>query len=235
MVGLLEYGLLAVGLALGGLVGWISARQFMSGELIRAEERLRASEDAAVVNEQRIRAEVANIGKKLSEENTEHFLKVAQERWATNQLEAEHALEHRKQEVEHLLKPIRDELEKLQVHNTEMEKDRAGAYEGLRRHIKELGEKTESLSTRTTALSTALTTSGQARGNWGEVKLRRLFEMAGLSEHVDFKVENSRSDQNGVLVFLDANHRTKTSIAGHDGRIQLYTSVLANSPSCACV
>ncbi|MGB1587326.1 MAG: DNA recombination protein RmuC [Poseidonia sp.] len=187
MVGLFEYGLLAVGLVLGGLVGWISARQSMAGELIRAEERLRASEDAAVVNEQRIRAEVANIGKKLSEENTEHFLKVAQERWASNQLEAEHALEHRKQEVEHLLKPIRDELEKLQTHNTEMEKDRAGAYEGLRRHIKELGEKTESLSTRTTALSTALTTSGQARGNWGEVKLRRLFEMAGLSEHVDFK------------------------------------------------
>ena len=61
-----------------------------------------------------------------------------------------------------------------------------GAYEGIKRHLKDLGEKTESLSTRTTALSTALTTSGQTRGNWGEVKLRRLFEMAGLSEHVDF-------------------------------------------------
>ena len=68
-----------------------------------------------------------------------------------------------------------------------MEKERVGAYEGLRRNIKELGEKTESLSTRTVALSTALTTSSQTRGNWGEVKLRRLFEMAGLSEHMNFK------------------------------------------------
>jgi DNA recombination protein RmuC len=186
MVGLAEVGFLFSGVVLGTLIGWLASRQSTAGELIRAEERLRASEEAAAINEQRIRAEVENIGKKLSAENTEQFLKFAQERWASNQMESEHALETRKQEVERLLKPIQEELSKLQAHNTEMEKDRVGAYEGLRRHMKELGEKTDSLSTQTTVLSTALTTSGQARGNWGEVKLRRLFEMAGLSEHVDF-------------------------------------------------
>jgi len=111
---------------------------------------------------------------------------MAEERWIRNQEQANHELETRKLAVEHLLKPLQEELVRLQTQNTEMEKERVGAYEGLRRHIKELGEKTESLSNRTTALSTALTTSGQARGNWGEVKLRRLFEMAGLSEHVNF-------------------------------------------------
>jgi len=187
MAGLEEYGLLLVGLAVGTLLGWILAKQSTSGDIIRAEERIRASEETASVNEQRIRAEVENISKRISEENTSNFMKLAQERWMLNQQESAHALETRKQEMEHLLAPIKEELNKLQVHNTEMEKERVGAYEGLRRHIKELGDKTESLSTRTTALSTALTTSGQARGNWGEVKLRRLFEMAGLSEHVDYK------------------------------------------------
>lgn len=176
-----------MGLALGAVLGWVLAKQSTSGDIIRAQERIKASEETATINEQRIRAEVENISKRISEENTTNFMKLAQERWRLNQQESEHALDSRKQEVEHLLAPIKEELNKLQVHNSEMEKERVGAYEGLRRHIKELGEKTESLSTRTTALSTALTTSGQARGNWGEVKLRRLFEMAGLSEHVDYE------------------------------------------------
>jgi len=181
-----DYGLLLAGLALGCVLGWVLGRQASGTALIRAEERIRASEATSEVNEQRLRAEVEALSKRLSAENTEHFFKMAEERWIRNQEQANHELETRKLAVEHLLKPLQEELVRLQTQNTEMEKERVGAYEGLRRHIKELGEKTESLSNRTTALSTALTTSGQARGNWGEVKLRRLFEMAGLSEHVNF-------------------------------------------------
>ena len=36
--------------------------------------------------------------------------------------------------------------------------------------------------------------SSQARGNWGEVKLRRLFEMAGMSENIDFDEQTTLSD-----------------------------------------
>jgi len=186
MTVLADYGLLLAGLALGCVLGWVFGRQASGTALIRAEERIRASEATSEVNEQRLRAEVEALSKRLSAENTEHFFKMAEERWIRNQEQANHELETRKLAVEHLLKPLQEELVRLQTQNTEMEKERVGAYEGLRRHIKELGEKTESLSNRTTALSTALTTSGQARGNWGEVKLRRLFEMAGLSEHVNF-------------------------------------------------
>ena len=186
MTVLADYGLLLAGLALGCVLGWVFGRQANGTALIRAEERIRASEATSEVNEQRLRAEVEALSKRLSAENTEHFFKMAEERWIRNQEQANHELETRKLAVEHLLKPLQEELVRLQTQNTEMEKERVGAYEGLRRHIKELGEKTEFLSNRTTALSTALTTSGQARGNWGEVKLRRLFEMAGLSEHVNF-------------------------------------------------
>ena len=67
MAGLEEYGLLFVGLAVGTLLGWILAKQSTSGDIIRAEERIRASEETASVNEQRIRAEVENISKRISE------------------------------------------------------------------------------------------------------------------------------------------------------------------------
>ncbi|MBR68081.1 MAG: hypothetical protein CMA86_01040 [Euryarchaeota archaeon] len=186
MVGALEYGLLAVGLGIGALVGWLMARQALSGELLVARERIRASQEDAEGNEQRIRAEVELLAGRIAHQSTETVMRMAEERWKSEQKDAEHALDTRKMEVENLVKPLKEEMEKMIKFNNDMEKERTGAYEGIKRQLKELGEKTESLSTRTTALSTALTTSAQARGNWGEVKLRRLFEMAGLSEHVDF-------------------------------------------------
>ena len=194
MTALVEYGLLLVGLAIGGTVGWLVAKQSLAGQLIRAEEQLRANEASAAGNEQRIRAEVENIALKIGEENSARFIELAQAKLETQQQEAAHALDLRKLEVANLVKPLQDEMAKLTAMNAEMEKERAGAYEGIKRHLKELGEKTESLSTRTTALSTALTTSSQARGNWGEVKLRRLFEMAGMSENIDFDEQTTLSD-----------------------------------------
>ena len=53
MTALMEYGLLMVGLAIGGMVGWLVAKQSLAGQLIRAEERLRANE--ASVNERGLR------------------------------------------------------------------------------------------------------------------------------------------------------------------------------------
>lgn len=194
MTALVEYGLLLVGLAIGGTVGWLVAKQSLAGQLIRAEERLRANEASTAGNEQRIRAEVENIALKIGEENSARFIELAQAKLENQQQEATHELDLRKLEVANLVKPLQDEMAKLTAMNAEMEKERAGAYEGIKRHLKELGEKTESLSTRTTALSTALTTSSQARGNWGEVKLRRLFEMAGMSENIDFDEQTTLSD-----------------------------------------
>ena len=194
MTALVEYGLLLIGLAVGGTVGWLLAKQSLAGQLIRAEERLRANEASAASNEQRIRAEVENIALKIGEENSARFIELAHAKLENQQQEATHELDLRKLEVANLVKPLQDEMAKLTAMNAEMEKERAGAYEGIKRHLKELGEKTESLSTRTTALSTALTTSSQARGNWGEVKLRRLFEMAGMSENIDFDEQTPLSD-----------------------------------------
>ena len=120
----------------------------------------------------------------IDEENSARCLG-SRAKLVAQQKDAQHDLETRKLEVANLIKPLQEEMAKMMNINTEME-EKADAYEGIKRHLKVLGEQTESLSSRTTALSTALTTSSQARGNWGEVKLRRLFEMAGMSEHIDF-------------------------------------------------
>ena len=84
MTALVEYGLLLVGLAIGGTVGWLVAKQSLSGQLIRAEEQLRANEASAAGNEQRIRAEVENIAFKIGEENSARFIEMAQAKLSIN-------------------------------------------------------------------------------------------------------------------------------------------------------
>jgi len=74
-----------------------------------------------------------------------------------------------------MIQPLKTELEKLVALNHDLERHRSGAYEGIKRHLKQLEASAATLSGQTTALSTALMGSAQARGNWGEVTLRRLF------------------------------------------------------------
>ena len=182
MTDVLDIVIIIIASCLGIGLGWLLAKMKFSTELVRAEVEAQAAEGNKAI----LVAEMENVATAVARQNSEDFLRLAEERWKSEKKDAEHALETRKTEVENLVKPLKEEMEKMIRFNNDMEKERMGAYEGIKRHLKDLGDKTESLSTRTTALSTALTTSAQTRGNWGEVKLRRLFEMAGLSEHVDF-------------------------------------------------
>jgi len=198
-----------LGLIIGGLIGSLFAKQNLSGQIIRNEERAKAAENAIESNEKKVRAEVENLVTELGRKNSEDFLKLAEERLGKVTNSAEKDLETRKIEVENLIKPLRDEMEKLSKSNQLIEKEREGAYQAIKRQLKDLGDKAENLSSRTTALATTLTTSPNERGKWGEVKIRRIFEMAGMTEHVDFfeqeTVESGRPDyivrlpQEGVI------------------------------------
>lgn len=201
---LLEILYLVGALIAGGAIGWLLAKQKSNAEIIEARAELSRAEalnearegedvktrelidaERARVNEL-LESKFANIATEVGQRNTAEFLKLAEAKFEVGQKEAEKALDARKIEIDTLINPLRDEMEKMSVANQQMEKDREGAYQAIKRQLKDLGEKADSLGSQTTALSTALTTSGQARGNWGEVKLRRLFEMAGMSEQVDF-------------------------------------------------
>lgn len=83
------------------------------------------------------------------------------------------------------LEPIERALSAFGSQVQEIEKDRRGAYDGLKREIALLRAAHGSLQATTFSLQQALKSSG-VRGRWGEIQLRRVVEMAGLVEHVDF-------------------------------------------------
>ena len=172
----------AIGLALGGALGWLLAKQKLSGQIIRSEERLSAS----IAGKNTMKAEFQSMSLEVAKDSNAAFLDLAEQRLGKVQAETEKDILARKKEVNDLVAPLKEQLEKLSKSNSDLEKVRIGAYEGIKRHLDSLDENTRSLGLRADNLTEALTGSAQSRGNWGEVKLRRLLEIAGMTEHVDF-------------------------------------------------
>ena len=127
------------------------------------------------------------------EGSTKQFLELAEQRWKTTREEAGADLEKRKQAIETLLAPLTDTLKKLDTKTGEMEKERRGAYEGLKEHLAQLQSATATLQDRTTTLASALRGT-QARGRWGELALRNIAELAGMTEHCDFEEQATTAE-----------------------------------------
>jgi DNA recombination protein RmuC len=126
------------------------------------------------------RAKLADTFKALSADalkaNSETFAKQAEER----------------------IKPLKEVLEKYETQVKELEKARVGAYEGIRQQMKSIGEAHRQLQQQTGKLVTALR-APQVRGRWGELTLRNVVELAGMSAHCDFREQQSVDTDEGLL------------------------------------
>ncbi|MGH9428151.1 MAG: DNA recombination protein RmuC, partial [Terriglobia bacterium] len=95
-----------------------------------------------------------------------------------------------KDELGVVVEPLKQELTKLDTYVRELESKREGAYSTIGTQLQLLQGFQDSLKQQTTALTQALK-SPTVRGRWGEVQLRRLVELAGMEDHVDFSEQES--------------------------------------------
>jgi len=176
------------------------ARNELDRRFSAAEVELRTSREQ-IEDQKRFVAdsqkELENSFKALSaaalEGSTKQFLELAEQRWKTTREEAGADLEKRRQAIETLLAPLSETLKKLDTKTGEMEKERRGAYDALKEHLAHLQSATTTLQDRTTTLATALRGT-QARGRWGEIALKNIAEMAGMSEHCDFEEQTTTAE-----------------------------------------
>ena len=110
-----------------------------------------------------------------------------------------------------LLTPLRDQLGKLAEGTQALETKREGAYTEVRQQIASLQSATETVNTNSRGLIQALRGDARARGRWGEMALRNVAELSGMTAHCDFDVQ----------VVLDDRTRPDmvVRLPGGDGRI----------------
>jgi DNA recombination protein RmuC len=92
------------------------------------------------------------------------------------------------QQTEQRLEPLKSLLEKL-GQSLQTTREQFGKEQGSLRQLLDTLQKSHAeLQRETQNLSTALRRP-EVRGNWGEMQLRRVIELAGMKEHCDFEVQ----------------------------------------------
>ena len=106
------------------------------------------------------------------------------------------------EKLEDSLKPVRDMLSQAQEKMTAIERDRNTAYGKLTQQMKDAVAAQDVLRHETQNLSQTLSRP-EGRGSYGELALRRVIELAGMTKHVDFyEQEQHQGRRPDVIVRL---------------------------------
>lgn len=104
----------------------------------------------------------------------------------------------RQRGVDAVVGPLREQLGKVEVQLRSLESERAHQLGQLSAQVDQVRDGSERLGRETAALVTALRRP-QARGQWGEMQLRRVVEHAGMLERCDFDEQVSVRADDSVL------------------------------------
>lgn len=183
---------------LAGGLGWLIAN-------LRAQKRI-AELGTALELERRHAAErvpeiekaIAVLANQALRQNSQSFLQLAQENLKQFQVQAKNDLAQKEKAVELMVKPIREALEKTEQQVRLMEKERKEAYGALHKHLETMAQTQLLLQGETRNLVQALRRP-EVRGQWGELTLKRLAELAGMVEHCDFYPQESIDTEEGRM------------------------------------
>jgi DNA recombination protein RmuC len=139
-------------------------------------------------------ATVQQAAAQAATEATTHLLRSAEESRKVDAKTAEAALDKRQAEIKALAERIAKGQEKI-----EAEVRRRGETDlQTRTLLEQMGQTVGNLNSETAGLKKALR-QPQTRGQWGELQLRRCVEIAGMTEHVDFELQETLHTDDGRL------------------------------------
>lgn len=166
----------------------------------RSEEQKAMDEKIALLKatEERLAKEMDSLSRKALDSNAKSFLEMAKEQFDHLITKAGAVDKERRAEIEKLVQPIGKSLEEVQKHLKDVEKTRTEAYSSLVQQVKGMSEAQAQLQKEASNLVSALR-KPQVRGQWGEVQLRRVVELAGMEAFCDFDEQFSVTTSEGRL------------------------------------
>ena len=168
-------------------------------QLLEANRRLEEQGDI----EKTLTDQFKVLATEVIDSNNEKFLTAADEKVGNLVHQAKKDFDLSKEAVSDLVRPLSEELKRIET-------ARAEIHGSLNRQLEDLANNNQALQQEARNLTTALK-APQVRGRWGEVQLRRVVELAGMSDHCDFReqvqipTENATSDRPDVIVYMPGN------------------------------
>ena len=147
-------------------------------------------------DQETLRREFQSLSAETLKASQEQLLAVAQERLTRERQVADAELAKREESVKTMVEPIAKALAEVQKQTTETDKNRAEGQAALTQQVRQMLDASEKLDKKTSDFINTLRRS-DVRGNWGEVQLRRVVELSGMVNHVDFEEQENVKDAEG--------------------------------------
>jgi DNA recombination protein RmuC len=164
----------------------VRARAETEHERAVAAERLAAINDA----QERLSASFKAMSTEALQSSMAQLSELARAQLRAVQAEAKGDLDKRQQAVEQLVSPLREQLGRVDAQLLRLDQERRESRGRLEAQLRTLAETGERLRTETGALVTALR-KPNARGQWGQMQLRNVVELAGMVRYCDFLEQSS--------------------------------------------
>ncbi len=140
-----------------------------------------------------------SIAAETLRQSHESFLQLAEGRLKQSEIAAAATFDKKTTAIDEMIKPVKETLGKMDLQLKELEVTRHGAYKELMQAVAQSNETQQKLRSETSLLLQALRNPG-TRGQWGEIQLRRILEMTGMSEHChDFSSQHHVANETGAV------------------------------------
>ena len=169
-------------------------RSDLEHERSRAAERLATVQDA----QERLSATFKALSAEALQASQSQLVELARAQLAAAQAEGKGELDRRQQAVEQLVAPLREQLGRVDAQLVRLDQERRESRGRMDAQIRALTETGEKLRIETGALVTALR-KPNTRGQWGQMQLRNVVELAGMVAHCDFVEQSSLSGEGTSL------------------------------------
>lgn len=179
----------------------IENQKFQSkiAELSALVEYERKSSQEKIELLQQAEKQLADTFKTLSsdslKETQKHFFDVAKQTFDSYSTNFQVHMQQKHVAISDLVKPLAESLKAVDGKIQELEKTRVGAYATVSEQIKQLAVSQGTLQSETAKLVKALR-APSARGQWGEMQLKRVVEMAGMLSYCDFTEQQTLEGEN---------------------------------------
>jgi DNA recombination protein RmuC len=156
----------------------------MRAKLEATGEKIQALMDV----EKRLKDSFPALAASALNANSEHLMQLSKQQLDKQQSDAVNKLSEKESAIGNMLKPMQESLAALSTHSQNLEVKREGAYQSVLTEIQNIQRSHTDLRKETTQLVAALR-APKARGNWGELQLRKCVEFAGMVQYASFDVE----------------------------------------------